>query len=115
MKLEFLKKPMEYLRPVLRETRQIEETAEAIIPDSCPDIQEMLISCGSAFLRGKDVGEGTLAVSVGVSAAAMTQPEGRAAPEEIQGSSSPVPASSHTGFLSLSYYLSEVFWLYHVT
>lgn len=84
MKLEFLKKPMEYLRPVLRETRQIEETAEAIIPDSCPDIQEMLISCGSAFLRGKDVGEGTLAVSVGVSAAAMTQPEGRAVPEVVE-------------------------------
>lgn len=84
MKLEFLKKPMEYLCPVLRETRQLEETAEAIIPDSCPDIQEMLITCGSGFLRGKDVGEGSLTVSVGVSASAMAQPEGRDTPEVVE-------------------------------
>lgn len=84
MKLEFLKKPMEYLRPVLREVRMVEETAEAIIPDSCPDAQEVLHTCGLSFLRGKDLSEGMLSVSAGVSAMALCQIEGRDAPEVVE-------------------------------
>ncbi len=84
MKLEFLKKPMEYLRPVLHEVRQVEETAEAIIPDSCPDARQVLSVSGLAFLRGKDLSEGMLSVSVGVSAMALCQPEGREAPEVVE-------------------------------
>ena len=84
MKLEFLKKPMEYLRPVLRETRMVEETAETIIPDSCPDAREVLHTCGLAFLRGKDLSEGMLTVSAGVSATALCQPEGRDTPEVVE-------------------------------
>lgn len=84
MKLEFLKEPMEYLRPVLREVRQVEETAEAIIPDSCPDVQEVLASWGLAFLRGKELGEGVMNISAGVSASALTQPEGRDMPEVVE-------------------------------
>lgn len=84
MKLEFLKKPMEYLRPVLREVRQVEETGETIIPDSCPDALDVMFSWGTPFVRGKDLGEGVLNISAGVSASGMVQPEGRAAPEVVE-------------------------------
>lgn len=75
---------MEYLRPVLRETRSVEETAEAIIPDSCPDVTEVLFQSGMAFLRGKDISEGSAAVSAGVSASVLVQPESRLEPELVE-------------------------------
>ncbi len=84
MKLEFLTEAMEYLRPVLRETKTAEETAEAIIPDSCPDVTEILHTGGIAFLRGKELGEGSANVSMGVSAAVLAQPSGRKEPEVVE-------------------------------
>ena len=39
---------MEYLRPVLRETKTVEETAEAVISNSCPDVTEILYTDGTA-------------------------------------------------------------------
>ena len=75
---------MEYLRPVLRETRTVEETAETIIPDSCPDVTEILFTSGMAFLRGKDISEGSAAVSAGVSASVLVRPEGRQEPELVE-------------------------------
>lgn len=84
LKLEFLTEAMEYLRPVLRETKTVEETAEAIIPDSCPDVTEILFGNGMAFLRGKDISDGTAAVSAGVSASALVQPDGRQEPELVE-------------------------------
>lgn len=84
LKLEFLTEAMEYLRPVLRETKTVEETAETIIPDSCPDVAEILFTSGTAFLRGKDISEGSIAVSAGVSASVLVQPEGRDAPELVE-------------------------------
>ena len=84
LKLEFKTESMEYLRPLLRETRGAEETAESIIPDACPDVRDILHTGGMAFLRGKDLGEGTAAVSAGVSAMVLVQPEGRQTPEVIE-------------------------------
>ncbi len=83
-KLEFLKESMEYLRPVLRETRTVEETAEAIVPDRCPDVAELLGTGGMGFLRGKDIGEGSANVSMGVSASVLAQVEGRKEPEVVE-------------------------------
>lgn len=62
----------------------MEETIETIIPDSCPDVTESLFAGGMAFLRGKEQLEGRLTVSVGVSATALAQPEGRNQPEIIE-------------------------------
>ena len=84
LKLELLTETMEYLRPELRETRTAEETAESIIPDSCPDITEILHTGGQCFLRGWEVSEGSATVSAGVSAMVLAQPEGRMAPEVIE-------------------------------
>ncbi len=84
LKLEFLTEAMEYLRPVLRETKTAEETAEAIIPDSCPDITEILYTGGTCFLRGRELSEGGATVSVGVSAMVLTKPQGRDRPEVVE-------------------------------
>ncbi len=84
LKLEFLTEAMEYLRPVLRETKTVEETAEAIIPDSCPDVTEILHTGGLSFLRGKELGEGSAAVSMGVSASVLAKPDGRQEPEVVE-------------------------------
>lgn len=84
LKLEFLTEELRYFRPVLKESKTIEETAETIIPDSCPDVTETVFAGGMAFLRGKELLDGRLTVSVGVSATAMALPEGREAPEVLE-------------------------------
>ncbi len=84
LKLEFLTEAMEYLRPVLRETKTVEETAEAIIPDSCPDVAEILYTDGLSYLRGKELSEGAVSVSAGVSASVLCKPDGRKEPEVVE-------------------------------
>lgn len=84
LKLEFLTEAMEYLRPVLREIKTVEETAEAIIPDSCPDVTEILYTDGLSYLRGKELSEGAMSVSAGVSASVLCKPDGRTEPEVVE-------------------------------
>ena len=81
MKLEFLTEQSTCLGQVLREMKMAEETAEVILPDSCPDAVQVLFSGGMAFLRGKEITEGRLNVSAGVSAMALVQPQEDAPPE----------------------------------
>ena len=81
MKLEFLTEQSTCLGQVLREMKMAEETAEVILPDSCPDAVQVLFSGGMAFLRGKEITEGRLTVSAGVSAMALVQPQEDAPPE----------------------------------
>ena len=75
LKLEFLTETLQYLRPVLRETKTGEESAETIIPDSIPDVSEVLSASGMAFLRGRELSEGRAAVAAGISASILVQPE----------------------------------------
>lgn len=84
LKLEFLTEELCWFRPVLKETKMVEETIETIIPDSCPDVTESLFAGGMAFIRGKEQLEGRLTVSVGVSATALAIPEGRTEPEVLE-------------------------------
>lgn len=53
MKLEFLTEQSTCLGQVLREMKMAEETAEVILPDSCPDAVQVLFSGGMAFFGGK--------------------------------------------------------------
>lgn len=92
MKLNFDRRTMEYLKPVLRETRTVEESAEIIIPDTCPDGEGVLFTSGNACYRGKDLTEENLTVAVGVSAWSMVQPEGRNMPEVVEAY---IPMSLH--------------------
>lgn len=84
LKLEFLTETMEYLRPVVREVRRMEETAEAIIPDRCPDATEILYTEGAVYLRGRELTVGVANVSAGVSASVLVKPDGRMEPEKIE-------------------------------
>ena len=84
LKLEFLRETVEYFRPVLRETRYAEETAESIIPDRIPDVTEVLYTEGMAFLRNKEITDGTVSVSGGVSTAVLVKPEGRQDVESME-------------------------------
>lgn len=84
MKLEFMRSGMDYLRPVYRESRLVEDTAESIVPDSCPDAVEVLHTSGVCFLRGKELSDGLLSLSAGVSASAVLGVEGRNAPEVVE-------------------------------
>lgn len=84
LKLEFLTEELCWFRPVLKETKLVEETIETIITDSCPDVTESFFAGGMAFVRGKEQLEGRLTVSVGVSASALDLPEGREEPEILE-------------------------------
>lgn len=84
MKLEFTRSGMDYMRPVYRETRLVEDTAEAIVPDSCPDAVEVLHTSGVCFQRGKELSDGLLSLSAGVSATAVLGVEGRNVPEVVE-------------------------------
>lgn len=79
MKLEFLTEQTACLRPVLRETKSAEETGEVILPDTCPDASQVIYASGLAFLRSKELTEGRLSISAGVSGMALveTQEAGR--------------------------------------
>lgn len=84
LKLDFVKEKITYRKPVLRESKSIEETAEAIITDRCPDITEILCTSGMLFIRGQEAMDGMLTVSAGVSATALAAPEGRNTPEVVE-------------------------------
>lgn len=84
MKLEFLTEQTTCLGQVLREMKMAEETAEVILPDSCPDAAQVLFSSGMAFLRGKELTEGRLTISAGVSGMALVQPQEDAPTEVVE-------------------------------
>ena len=84
MKLEFMTEQTVSLKTVLRETRTAEETAEAVIPERCADLEDILFVSGLPFLRGKELTEGKLSVSAGVSATALVQPQEGGAPEPVE-------------------------------
>ena len=84
MKLEFLTEQTTCLGQVLREMKMAEETAEVILPDSCQDAAQVLFSSGMAFLRGKELTEGRLTISAGVSGMALVQPQEDAAPQVVE-------------------------------
>lgn len=62
----------------------MEETAQTIIPDSCPDVTEVIFPGGWVCLRSKDLTEGRLTVSAGVTLTALAIPEGREEPEPLE-------------------------------
>ena len=78
MKLEFLTEELRCLTPVLRDSRLLEDSAEAVLPDQCPEVREILHVGGNALLRGQETSEGRLTVSAAVSASALVQPDGAA-------------------------------------
>ncbi len=84
MELQFEPRPLHYLCKVLQETKCQEETIETIVPDSYPDVQQML--CGSAFaaVRSKECHTGCVTVSGGIQAKTMYMAEGETTPRCLE-------------------------------
>lgn len=76
MELAFEEKKMPYLAPVAHQVLTQEETAESIVPDSCPDMERIVECTGRVLLRSKDCREGSVTVTGGIQAQILFQAEG---------------------------------------
>lgn len=83
MELSFQTRPVRYLGHILHESRGQEETAEVIVPDSCPDVERIVYSMAEVVLRGRECRSGCLTVSGGIRAAALCVPEDGSAPQKL--------------------------------
>ena len=63
MELNLRQQSLSYLQPAVITAQNQEETAECIVPDSSPDIERVLETCGMVLLRGKECREGSCTVS----------------------------------------------------
>ena len=75
MELIMETKTVDFLREVFQDTVTQEETAETVVPDSYPDVGEILHTFASAVLRGKDCRGGEISISGGIQAGVLYGPE----------------------------------------
>ncbi len=75
MELEFEKIEAACLRAVCDRVVSQEETGEAIVPDSCPDVARTAGCFGTVVLRSKECRDGSVLLSGGVHAYALIVPE----------------------------------------
>lgn len=83
MELSFETRPVRYLGHLLHETGRQEETAEVIVPDSCPDVERVVFASASALLRGVECRTGSALISGGIRASALCIPENDTAPQKL--------------------------------
>ncbi|NCB50966.1 MAG: DUF3794 domain-containing protein [Clostridia bacterium] len=63
------------------EYRDVSESAmELVVPDTMPDIDRLLCADGTLVIRSKEVSEGSVSVSAGISASVLYVPDGAAGP-----------------------------------
>lgn len=75
MELAFQTSRLSFLKQILREVRCQEETAETIVPDTCPDMAAIIDSWAEPMLRGKDCRDGSVIVSGGIKGGVLYTPE----------------------------------------
>ena len=83
MELLFETKSSEFLREAYYGTISQEETGETIVPDSYPDVGQILHAFGSVVLRGKDSRSGSVSLSGGIHGGVLYQPEDGSAPRAL--------------------------------
>jgi len=83
MELVFETKTAARLDPVIHETLSQEETAEIIVPDSCPDVERVVYSSAAAVLRGKECRPGSAVLTGGIRAGVLYVPEDNSAPRAL--------------------------------
>lgn len=76
MELEFDREQLRGYDVVLDTTLSQEETLESIVPDSFPDVQQILDCCGQICLSKKQAREGSISVSGMIRAVILYQPDG---------------------------------------
>lgn len=75
MELTFQTNSLSWLRCVLQEVARQEETSETVVPDTYPDMGEIIDAHAAAVLRGKDLRSGSVTVSGGIKGGILYQPE----------------------------------------
>ena len=75
MELTFQTLPMRYLGNPIHSSQSQEQTAEVIVPDSCPDVSRIVYASASVIVRGKECRTGGVLVSGGIRASALCVPE----------------------------------------
>lgn len=84
MELIFETKTADYLREVFSSVIAQEESGESIVPDSHPDVGQILQTFGTVVLRGKECRNGSIHLSGGVQAGVVYEPEDHSAPRSLQ-------------------------------
>lgn len=84
MELQWNQTDCTYLRQVLRECQNTEQTQEVKLPEGMPDVGRVLCAWGQPVLRSKQWRSDAVAVSGGVSAWVLYSPEDGTAPECMQ-------------------------------
>ena len=81
MELKFETRPCRYLRSVLREIQNLEQTQELRLTDGMPDIGRVLCAWGQVLLRGKEWRGDGMSASGGVMVWVLYAPENGSAPQ----------------------------------
>lgn len=84
MDLLLQRSPLCFLKSVVRETRNQEETGETVVPDSEPDIGSVADCAAEVYLRGKDVREGSVIIAGGVKGTILYLPEDSVCPRSLE-------------------------------
>lgn len=75
MELVFNNIPVQYLQCIVRETYIREETSDMIVPDSYPDIAQIISADATVILRGKECRNGVSLISGGAKGTILYRPE----------------------------------------
>ncbi len=84
MDMELRRVTLEGYRCVAHDLFCQEETLESIVPDACPDIARIVLVSGKAFLKDKELGEGTLRLSGTAKVTVLYIPEGEELPRSLE-------------------------------
>ena len=84
MQLQFERKPCKYLRRVVWETKEQEQTQEVRLPEGMPDIGNILGAWGQPLMRGKEWNSDSIATSGGVMAWVLYAPADGSAPRMVE-------------------------------
>ena len=83
MNIEFERNVVPYLQCIVHEEKYLEQMAETIVPDSCPDIETIIHSYADAIIRGKECGAGSITISGGIKAGLLYLPEKETEPRRL--------------------------------
>ena len=84
MDMELQRMTIEGFGPVSQGMFTQEETLESIVPDACPDISRIVSAVGKAFLKEKEMGDGSLRLSGTARVTVLYIPEGEGLPRSLE-------------------------------
>ena len=84
MEIQFSKNTLDYLRQVVWDTKQMEQTQEVKLPDAMPDIGSVLAAWGQPVLRGKSWHGNAMTANGGVAAWILYAPEDGTPPQVVE-------------------------------